>query len=86
MELSALAKISLAVMLCLAGMLCAMVCPWHLSPMEISATQCRAEELMFPQALWQGPTISTCIIETVAQPPSTHSRIFLGLAVLMRER
>lgn len=48
--------------------------------------QCRAEELVLPQAFWQGPAISICIMETVAQPPSTHSDIFLGLAVLMRER
>lgn len=48
--------------------------------------QCRAEELVLPQTFWQGPAISICIMETVAQPPSTHSEIFLGLAVLMRER
>lgn len=41
MELSALTRISLAVMLCLAGVLCAMLCPWHLSPTEISAAQHR---------------------------------------------
>lgn len=86
MELCALARIPLAVMLCLAGVLCAMVCPLHLSPMEISAAQHRAEELVLPQALWQRPAISICIMETVAQPPSTHSGLFLGLAVLMRER
>lgn len=38
-ELSALTRTSLAVILCLAGTLCAIVCPWHLSPMEISAAQ-----------------------------------------------
>lgn len=40
-ELSALARTSPAVMLCLAEVLCAMVCPWHLSAMEISAAQHR---------------------------------------------
>lgn len=48
--------------------------------------QCRVEELVLPQALWQGPAISICIMETIAQPISTHSGIFLGLVVLMRER
>lgn len=48
--------------------------------------QCRAEELVLPQTFWQGPAISICIMETVAHQPSTHSEIFLGLAVLMRER
>lgn len=40
-ELSALARLSLAVMVCLAGVLCAMFCPLHLSAMEISAAQHR---------------------------------------------
>ena len=35
---------------------------------------CRAEELALPRVLWQGPAVSICVTETVAQPPSAHSR------------
>lgn len=34
---------------------------------------CRVEELALPRVLWQGPAISICVMETVAQPPSAHS-------------
>lgn len=86
LELSALAKMPHSRFCARLGCCVPRSVPWHLSPMEISVVQGRAEELMLPQALWQGPAISIRIMETVAQPPSTHSGIFLGLAVLMRER
>lgn len=86
LELSALAKMPHSRFCARLGCCVPWSVPWRLSPMEISVVQGRAEELMLPQALWQGPAISIRIMETVAQPPSTHSGIFLGLAVLMRER
>lgn len=36
---------------------------------------CRVEELALPWALWQGPAVSICVTETVAQLPSAHSRV-----------
>lgn len=35
---------------------------------------CRVEELAPPRVLWQGPAISICVTEAVAQPPSAHSQ------------